>query len=534
MSREDLQSDVVLRWESGSLCLARVTLIALLLIGGTGLVTLLYRVWGYTVDDAFITFRYAENLVQGWGLTFNRTPPRAEGYTSLLWTLVMTIPHALGWPPVLFAKVMGVGITLMTMGLIYLVTWTLGEGYSRSERAIGAMVAVALFLSFPYVAVHAIAGMETALAAFLYATVIGVFLVREGKWRVVWLPFGCFLLGITRPEANLFSVALLIVALALLSGRERQRMAIYTLAFYVFPGMAYFLWRFNYYGMLFPLPFYIKSGTIHIAGVGVTISFLATILPASLVPLFLVLRLRPKWSAAILTPVVLMLGYFVTIDHIMGYGYRYLYPLWPVLSLIGGVGVLAFLVEYRHRSGMRTVLFTIVLLLALSISLGLTRGFSDAAYYVEYAEGLQRAHILLGYTLRSVAWRTESPVLAIGDAGAVPYYSGMTTIDSFGLNDPFIATHFKGDRSTYILSQHPTLIVFISSSLEGFHSPLFYEKALYDSAVAIGYVERAVFAFQPDYFLWALWNPRSPDAEALRDAMTRASKVSLALLGGRR
>ena len=68
------------------------------------------RLWTYTVDDSFITFRYAENLVRGWGLTFNHAPPRAEGYTSILWTLLMAVPHVLGLDAERFSKLLGLNI----------------------------------------------------------------------------------------------------------------------------------------------------------------------------------------------------------------------------------------------------------------------------------------------------------------------------------------------------------------------------------------------------------------------------------------
>src|SRR6476661_7828157 len=43
-----------------------------------------------TLDDAYITFRYARHLAEGYGLgAWNRTGARVEGYSSLLWTLLL-------------------------------------------------------------------------------------------------------------------------------------------------------------------------------------------------------------------------------------------------------------------------------------------------------------------------------------------------------------------------------------------------------------------------------------------------------------
>jgi hypothetical protein len=39
--------------------------------------------WGFTVEDAYISFRYARNFVQGHGLVFN-PGERVEGYTNFL------------------------------------------------------------------------------------------------------------------------------------------------------------------------------------------------------------------------------------------------------------------------------------------------------------------------------------------------------------------------------------------------------------------------------------------------------------------
>ena len=44
------------------------------------------RAWHdrWTCDDAFVSFRYAENLINGYGLVFNPGEPPVEGYTNIL------------------------------------------------------------------------------------------------------------------------------------------------------------------------------------------------------------------------------------------------------------------------------------------------------------------------------------------------------------------------------------------------------------------------------------------------------------------
>ena len=64
------------------------------------------RFLDHTVDDAFISFRYAENLVAGNGLVFN-PGERVEGYTNFLWVVLIAPFLALGVDPELAARVLG-------------------------------------------------------------------------------------------------------------------------------------------------------------------------------------------------------------------------------------------------------------------------------------------------------------------------------------------------------------------------------------------------------------------------------------------
>src|SRR5687767_8859993 len=47
------------------------------------------------VDDAFISFRYADNLARGLGLVYN-SGERVEGYTNFLWTVLLAGGAAVG------------------------------------------------------------------------------------------------------------------------------------------------------------------------------------------------------------------------------------------------------------------------------------------------------------------------------------------------------------------------------------------------------------------------------------------------------
>src|SRR5256885_15747624 len=69
---------------------------------------LIVRYWPFTVDDTYITLRYAANLAAGQGPSWNVRSQPIEGYTSFLWMLLMAVPHALHLDAVLAAKITGV------------------------------------------------------------------------------------------------------------------------------------------------------------------------------------------------------------------------------------------------------------------------------------------------------------------------------------------------------------------------------------------------------------------------------------------
>src|SRR5215510_8913617 len=60
------------------------------------------------LDDAYITFRYARHLAEGFGLgAWNHTGEHVEGYSSLLWTLLLAGTARLGIDVRLASKVFG-------------------------------------------------------------------------------------------------------------------------------------------------------------------------------------------------------------------------------------------------------------------------------------------------------------------------------------------------------------------------------------------------------------------------------------------
>src|SRR5947207_9391980 len=101
-------------------------LVLILAFVGLGLLAWSNR---FIQDDAFISFRYADNFVHGYGLVWN-PGERVEGYTNFLWTLLLTLPLFLKIDPIKFVFVTGV---ILFEGTLYF-TYRLGRAVFQSRN----------------------------------------------------------------------------------------------------------------------------------------------------------------------------------------------------------------------------------------------------------------------------------------------------------------------------------------------------------------------------------------------------------------
>ena len=78
----------------------------------------MWRGHRFTYDDAYISFRYAANLVAGHGLVYN-PGEFIEGYTNFLWTLLIAAGMQIGVGPHITSKVVGAACSIATLVVVY-------------------------------------------------------------------------------------------------------------------------------------------------------------------------------------------------------------------------------------------------------------------------------------------------------------------------------------------------------------------------------------------------------------------------------
>ncbi len=205
-------------------------------------------------DDAFISFRYAKNLVRGLGLVYN-AGERVEGYTNFLWTLIIAGGMKLGITPESISIVLGILFYSLTLGLFTLLGWKL-RGITAAHRLLIPLTPIALCLHRDFNA-YATSGLETAMFTFLVSALYATLLLGNSRWSPAFSGIIGVLAMMTRPDGVLFLLAS-VIYLSIV-----KRKPVGPIFRFLLPSVVlfvpYWLWRWSTYGYFFPNSFYAKS-----------------------------------------------------------------------------------------------------------------------------------------------------------------------------------------------------------------------------------------------------------------------------------
>jgi hypothetical protein len=217
---------------------------------------------GVIAEDAYISFRFAKNLASGNGLVWNVSEPPVEGYTNFLWVMISAAILRAGLNIGLSVQILGI---LASFGcLLY------SYRFCRRLLGVGSYLSLLpcayLAIAGPF-ATWATSGMETNIFTFfvLSSTYYIVLYWYSRKVMILCIGFLLAMLAtLTRPEGfGIFSILFGIHCLRAVYQKESRDLTKVIFAatiFYLLPFTVYFLWRFGYYGYVFPNTFYAKTG----------------------------------------------------------------------------------------------------------------------------------------------------------------------------------------------------------------------------------------------------------------------------------
>ncbi len=209
---------------------------------------------GFTIDDTYISLRYARNLANGHGLTYTIGTERpVEGYTNFLWIILEAPLFLIGIndASILHAvKLMGIAFGIGSI----VVTRRLACQVGLSETA--GLIAMLFVSSVPFLAFWSIGGLETSMYIFFALAAVSALLgEHESAKRHVlsYLLLTC--MALTRPEGLFFSLVITPIVLVVLLPASRENASWHIRLRALVPGVVlflvlygtYFFWRWNYY-----------------------------------------------------------------------------------------------------------------------------------------------------------------------------------------------------------------------------------------------------------------------------------------------
>jgi len=438
--------------------------------------------WPRTVDDAFITFRYAQNLVDGFGPVYN-PGEQVEGYSSPSWMLASAAAIAAGVDPVAAAKWAGLLAAAALVLAIYLALRA--SGVRGWGAGLATLVAGASFV----VQLWSVSGMETTVYALLFF--IGLMFAACGGKSVRGASWSSALLAVaalTRPEGLLFW-ALGFGAIAVGSGRVFRRMLAYAV-----PGLAialHFAWRMLYYGVPLPNTYYAKTGGglrmwrqgFDAMGGFVSDPAHALWLTAAVVGLLAGLARRDTRRAAGIVglSVLVYLLYIASVGDDGLFIHRFYVPIIAPLAYL--IGLLFYDDRSRPTDPVTDRSWWLAAVGVFAVVVG--AALSVQKFYAQILPNLERSltpylegNIKLGRHL--AAARDPDTLIAVPSAGAIPFYSRLRTIDMYGLNDAHIGRgsfpvgtpgHMMKWDNSYVLSRRPDLIVLNRGYVRAGESP---------------------------------------------------------------
>ncbi len=423
-----------------------------------------------TIDDAFITFRYSRNLVEGQGFVYN-PGVHTLGTTTPLYTLLMAAIGALSGSnlyPWFALYVNALADALNAVLLAYL-------AFRLSRRLVTSGIIGLAWALHPMSVTFAIGGMETSVSILWMLAATAAYVARRERWMAVFAALGV----LTRVDALLW-VAPLFAHQLITHWRVvpegaawSRRLPWRSWAIFALILAPWYLFSWAYFGTLLsnslhakrlaysvpPLqaltrlfqasatPF-LEYDTFGIPSIAVGI----VLYPAlGTIGLLYTSRRVPRLIPFLLYPGLYVLAFSTANPLIFRW---YLAPPLPAYLLAVGVGTTALVYALTAQLKRPHLLTTIALVIG-----GVWVGMLLHAWTLHPDHGPDRPapkmawhkielnYQRVGERLRDEYGVTEHTLVAAGDIGAVGYYSRATILDTVGLVTPELSAYYPVDPS---------------------------------------------------------------------------------------
>lgn len=450
-------------------------LVWLVALAGIGLGLLLMPQW--TVDDAFISYRYGNHLATYGELIWNPGEAPVEGFTGY------TLPLLAAIVPAHLHEVCIDLLNYSSLLIILLCFWWAASLLQLSKSA--RLVLIFLFTVNPLTYLHAHSGLETVMFTMLVmvqvTALLAIFAKGHRSGLGLLLGISGILMGLTRPEG--IGLAGLVFGLGMFHADSNVRKRLWlSTGPWLLAMIVFNYWRYQYFGDWFPNTYYAKQASgLYLESSKAFFEFIA---------LFLGLPFGLAWMGHLLKsnserPQVekllqwiclgafslFWLGYFRS-QLFMNYGGRLFFPLLPPALLF--VTVLGDRGWQSIRAGgasRQFKLFRSTLLVGACMYLAVMglKFISLRGWVLNYRAVMEEEWKPAAAFLQAEL-APGSKIICYQDAGWIPYATDFQTVDFGRLNDRFLA-HTQANATSaadYFFSVRADAVVMTSYKADQF------------------------------------------------------------------
>ena len=417
--------------------------------------------FNFVQDDAYISYRYVANYLNGDGLVYN-IGERVEGFTNFAWVVWLLLFGSLGFDYILLSQVIGFAFGLGIIFLTYLITIeVLGEKNKLLSLLPSYLVGLNMSLAY-----WAPAGLETAAFAFFVMFSLLCFIRRS-----YWLIFGLLMAVWIRPEGGLAALLLLFIESIMNKGIPKYSLTCGITAFVL--SLPFIGFKLFYYGSILPNPFYAKTG-IGIAQLSSGLEYAVRYLyhyGFFGIGLLLPLIFYKKLTSSVKTIWFFTILYFLYIILVGGDVLKVHRFFIPLLGTFGVLIVISLSYLTNNISNKnKTMIVSLVAIILLAFTVYLPHKFVSTynALEIEFTERMR----LVAEKMKETDNTNFS--VALPTIGSFGYeLIGHDIIDMLGLTDSTIARHAEPEiagmettwkerkhNSAYILHREPDYIIF--------------------------------------------------------------------------
>ncbi|MBN1299870.1 MAG: tetratricopeptide repeat protein [Melioribacteraceae bacterium] len=414
-------------------------------------------------DDAFTSFRYAKNLIEGKGLVFN-SGEYVEGYTNFLWVMIISLLSLFNIDIITASQLLSVLLSVLILPVVYFISkqFRIKSGSVFFDELVNIVPIILLCFTggFQYWSVSA---METSLFSLLILTSVFSYLkkIKNNSNSITYVLL-LLVASFTRPEGLAVFMLIFIHRAGSYLFNNKERNFFFRLSglitsnlkneffLYFIPLTLYILFRLFYYGYLFPNTYYAKTSYepyYFIRGLEYLWKSISSYFLFGLMLLLPFVLLTSRSQRKLVMPVLYLSFTYLALVAFIGGDvlpfHRFVLPVLPLVYIL-------FLKSFYYLfiksfgvpcklSGKLTIGFLLILVTAYSVQ----------SYYTELPEINNRREYEIGLVAKMkfyAEWVNERMAgsdreltVCLSTIGAFSYYSDANVIDLIGLTDEFIA-----------------------------------------------------------------------------------------------